>query len=58
MNIFADFQAQVIAAVSALQNEGKLPPALDLSKLAAEPPRDASHGDIATQRFVGFDHTL
>ena len=48
MNIFADFQAQVIAAVSALQNEGKLPPALDLSKLAAEPPRDASHGDIAT----------
>lgn len=48
MNIFSDFQAQVIAAVSALQNEGKLPLALDLSKLAAEPPRDASHGDIAT----------
>ena len=48
MNIFADFQAQVIVAVGALQGEGKLPLALDLSKLAAEPPRDASHGDIAT----------
>jgi arginyl-tRNA synthetase len=48
MNIFSDFQAHVAAAVSALQSEGKLPLALDLSKLAAEPPRDVSHGDIAT----------
>ena len=48
MNIFAEFQAQVVAAVIALQGEGKLPPALDLSKLAAEPPRDVSHGDVAT----------
>ena len=48
MNIFAEFQAQVGAAVVALQDEGKLPPGLDLSKLAAEPPRDVSHGDVAT----------
>ncbi len=48
MNIFAEFQAHVAAAVNALQSEGKLPLALDLSKLAAEPPRDPSHGDIAT----------
>ena len=47
MNIFAEFQAHVEAAVNALQSEGKLPLALDLSKLAAEPPRDPSHGDIA-----------
>ena len=48
MNIFAEFQAHVEAAVTALQNEGKLPVALDLSKLAAEQPRDQTHGDIAT----------
>ncbi len=48
MNIFAEFQAEVVKAVVALQAEGKLPLALDLSKLAAEPPRDVSHGDVAT----------
>jgi arginyl-tRNA synthetase len=48
MNIFAEFQAHVVAAVHALQSEGKLPLALELSKLAAEPPRDVSHGDVAT----------
>jgi arginyl-tRNA synthetase len=48
MNIFAEFQAEVVSAVKALQAEGKLPLALDLTKLAAEPPRDVTHGDIAT----------
>jgi arginyl-tRNA synthetase len=48
MNIFAEFQAQVLAAVDALQKDGKLPLVLDTSKLAAEPPRDISHGDVAT----------
>jgi arginyl-tRNA synthetase len=48
MNIFADFQAEVVKVVAALQTEGKLPQALDLSKLAAEPPREVSHGDVAT----------
>jgi arginyl-tRNA synthetase len=48
MNIFSDFQAEVLSAVAHLQTEGKLPLALDLSKIAAEPPRDLTHGDIAT----------
>jgi arginyl-tRNA synthetase len=48
MNIFSDFQTHVLAAVSALQSEDTLPKDLDLSKIAAEPPRDPSHGDIAT----------
>ena len=48
MNIFADFQIEVEAALGALITEGKLPSGLDLSKVAAEPPRDASHGDVAT----------
>jgi arginyl-tRNA synthetase len=48
MNIFADFQSHVLEAVSALQAEGVLPVGIDTSKIAAEPPRDATHGDIAT----------
>ena len=48
MNIFAEFQAEVMAAVESLTAAGKLPPGLDLSKLAAEPPREASHGDVST----------
>jgi arginyl-tRNA synthetase len=48
MNIFADFQTHILAAVQALVADGVLPSGLDLSKIAAEPPRDASHGDIAT----------
>jgi arginyl-tRNA synthetase len=48
MNIFSDFQTEVLTAVAALQGEGKLPATLDLTKIAAEPPRDVSHGDIAT----------
>jgi arginyl-tRNA synthetase len=48
MNIFADFQTHVLNAVAALQAEGVLPLDIDTSKIAAEPPRDFSHGDIAT----------
>ncbi len=48
MNIFADFQSHVLEAVAALQAEGMLPEGIDTSKIAAEPPRDVSHGDIAT----------
>jgi arginyl-tRNA synthetase len=48
MNIFANFQTQVMTAVSALQAEGMLPQGIDTSKIAAEPPREVSHGDIAT----------
>ncbi len=48
MNIFADFQNHVLTAIAQLAAEGVLPQNLDLSKIAAEPPRDASHGDIAT----------
>ena len=48
MNIFSTFQAQILSAVAALTAEGFLPSGLDTSKIAAEPPRDISHGDIAT----------
>ncbi|MBZ9917254.1 arginine--tRNA ligase [Mesorhizobium sp. BR1-1-12] len=48
MNIFADFTARIIKAVETLDlkdNDGVSP---DLSRIAVEPPRDASHGDLAT----------
>ena len=47
MNLFAHFQGVVAAAVETLVREGKLPAGLDLSKLTTEPPRDATHGDVA-----------
>ncbi|PBB30083.1 arginine--tRNA ligase [Mesorhizobium sp. WSM3882] len=48
MNIFADFNARIVKAVEALDLKNKDGGALDLSRIAVEPPRDASHGDLAT----------
>lgn len=47
MNLFAHFQGVVASAVEMLVEQGKLPHGLDLSKLTTEPPRDATHGDVA-----------
>ena len=46
-NIFATVLARVHAALAALTGEGALPP-LDAARVVVEPPRDASHGDMAT----------
>lgn len=48
MNIFADFNARIVNAVEALDLKDKEGGTLDLSRIAVEPPRDASHGDLAT----------
>jgi len=48
MNIFDEFQARVLAAVEALGAAGQLPAGLDPSHVSVEPPRDAGHGDMAT----------
>ena len=48
MNIFSDFTARIIKALEALDLKGQNGAALDLSRVAVEPPRDASHGDLAT----------
>ncbi|RUV86610.1 arginine--tRNA ligase [Mesorhizobium sp. M1A.F.Ca.IN.022.07.1.1] len=48
MNIFADFNARIVRAVEALDLKDKDGGALDLSRIAVEPPRDAGHGDLAT----------
>ena len=48
MNIFADFAARIKQAVQAIDLKATDGAALDLSRIAVEPPRDASHGDLAT----------
>jgi arginyl-tRNA synthetase len=48
MNLFAHFQGVVHGALTSLAQTGDIPPLLDLSRIVAEPPRDRSHGDVAT----------
>src|SRR5215210_3649383 len=48
MNIFALFERRVSDALAKLIEAGKLPPNLDLGRVVVEPPRDAFHGDLAT----------
>jgi len=48
MNLFADLRSLVIASLDAMTAEGQLPAGLDYSAVAVEPPRDAAHGDMAT----------
>ncbi len=48
MNIFAEIRASVIETLDALVAEGALPNDLSWGNVAVEPPRDAAHGDMAT----------
>ncbi len=47
-HLFADMHDRVIAANQALIADGVLPKGIDLSRVLIEPPRDPSHGDMAT----------
>jgi arginyl-tRNA synthetase len=48
MNVFSVFTAHVQAAVKALAAAGVFAVLPDLSRIVVEPPREASHGDLAT----------
>ncbi|WP_420859275.1 arginine--tRNA ligase [Marivivens marinus] len=48
MNLFADIRALVVSSLEAMMADGQLPTGLDLANVAVEPPRDAAHGDMAT----------
>ncbi len=48
MNLFSDIRDLVIASLAAMAQDGQLPAGLDFSNVAVEPPRDAAHGDMAT----------
>ncbi len=48
MNLFAEIRNLVVDSLTALAREGVLPEGLDHAQIAVEPPRDAAHGDMAT----------
>ena len=48
MTMFADIHATVLAALDEMCAAGQLPAGLDMRAVAVEPPRDAAHGDMAT----------
>jgi arginyl-tRNA synthetase len=47
MNVFAEVEKRVLAALEGLAQRGVLPEGLDFSAVAVEQPRDPSHGDLA-----------
>ncbi len=48
MNVFTIFTGHVRAAVEALAADGVFPRPPDLARIVVEPPREAGHGDLAT----------
>jgi arginyl-tRNA synthetase len=48
MNIFAEIRELVIASLDQMVAAGDLPADLNLAPITTEPPRDAAHGDMAT----------
>lgn len=47
MNVFAEVEDRVLAALKGLQAQAALPDGLDFGAVAVEQPRDSSHGDLA-----------
>src|ERR1700755_755641 len=47
-HLFANVLARVHAVCAALAAESGWPAGIDLSRVVVEPPRDAAHGDMAT----------
>ena len=54
MDIFAEFHRRIAAVLRGMVDRGRLPADLDLARFSVEPPRDASHGDLATNAAMVF----
>jgi arginyl-tRNA synthetase len=48
MNLFAEIRSLVIDSLQQMQTQGNLPDGLSFDAVTVEPPRDAAHGDMAT----------
>ena len=48
MDIFADFRARIEKSIRELMKQGVIADGADLSRISVEPPREESHGDMAT----------
>src|SRR3954453_13629572 len=54
MNLFALFERRVADALARLQQSGSLPAGLDAARALVEPPRDPTHGDLATNAALAL----
>ena len=48
MNLFAEFEVRIKAALEAIDIVKEKRDSVDFSRVTIEPPRDSSHGDVAT----------
>jgi arginyl-tRNA synthetase len=48
MSLYAQYSALLDGVLDELQSEGVIPAGIDRRNVAVEPPRDPSHGDLAT----------
>ncbi|WP_370206504.1 arginine--tRNA ligase [Pararhodobacter marinus] len=48
MNLFTDIRELVLDCLAAMAGAGELPAGLETANVTVEPPRDAAHGDMAT----------
>src|SRR6478752_1281394 len=54
MNVFQLFTEHVRSAVTTLAEAGVFPAPPDLTRIVVEPPREASHGDLATNAAMAL----
>src|SRR5262245_23886645 len=54
MNVFSLFLDHVRSAVETLARAGAFPAPPDLSRIVVEPPREAGHGDLATNAAMAL----
>ena len=54
MNVFQLFTEHVRSAVTTLAKAGVFPSPPDLTRIVVEPPREASHGDLATNAAMAL----
>ena len=54
MNVFSEFHARIGAILRGIAADGRLPGDLDLARFTVEPPREAAHGDLATNAAMVY----
>jgi arginyl-tRNA synthetase len=54
MNIFGLFERRIAEAIERLVADGRLPAGIEIGRILVEPPRDASHGDLATNAALAI----
>jgi len=58
MNLFTDFEARIKTALEQIDLVRDKRSELDFGRIAVEPPRDASHGDVATNAAMALAKPL